>query len=194
MAIDALALGPGARVLHVGCGLGYYTAIMARMVGPAGRVVALEVDEALAAEAKRNLSAESSVDVRHGDGTGPLAEQVDAILVNAGVTHPREAWLDALPTGGRLVMPLTATMPQMGPIGKGLMVSLAKTADGSFDARVLAMIAIYSAVGLRDDAVNEAIGKALMRGPFVPLKQLRRDQHDVSPSCWLHRPTCCLSC
>src|SRR6185503_17035561 len=32
--IDALDLGPGARVLHIGCGLGYYTAVMAHCVGP----------------------------------------------------------------------------------------------------------------------------------------------------------------
>src|SRR5438034_1802277 len=38
--IDALALAPGARVLHVGSGLGYYTALIAHAVGPRGRVVA----------------------------------------------------------------------------------------------------------------------------------------------------------
>src|ERR1700704_5033504 len=44
--IDALDLAPGCRVLHVGSGLGYYTAIVAQAVGPSGRVVAFEVDEA----------------------------------------------------------------------------------------------------------------------------------------------------
>jgi protein-L-isoaspartate(D-aspartate) O-methyltransferase len=38
--IDALELAPGARVLHVGCGLGYYTGVMAHCVGAAGRRVA----------------------------------------------------------------------------------------------------------------------------------------------------------
>src|SRR5262249_33596978 len=38
--IDALALQPGDRVLHVGCGLGYYTALMAHCVGESGRVLA----------------------------------------------------------------------------------------------------------------------------------------------------------
>src|SRR5262245_8963767 len=54
--IDALDLTPGSRVLHVGCGLGYYTAVMAECIGAGGRVVAIEVDEALAEEARRNLS------------------------------------------------------------------------------------------------------------------------------------------
>ena len=34
--LDALALAPGARVLHVGCGTGYYSAIIAEVVGPGG--------------------------------------------------------------------------------------------------------------------------------------------------------------
>jgi protein-L-isoaspartate(D-aspartate) O-methyltransferase len=36
-------------VLHVGSGLGYYTVVMGECVGPGGRVLALEVDESLAA-------------------------------------------------------------------------------------------------------------------------------------------------
>ena len=48
--IDALELAPGSRVLHVGAGLGYYTAVMARCVGETGRVLAFEADEALAAQ------------------------------------------------------------------------------------------------------------------------------------------------
>src|SRR5262245_17619866 len=46
--IDVLDLHPGDRVLHVGCGLGYYTALMARCVGESGRVVAVEIDTDLA--------------------------------------------------------------------------------------------------------------------------------------------------
>jgi len=194
LGIDALALQPGGRVLHIGCGLGYYTALLARTVGPDGHVCAVEVDETLAREAARNLSAEPNVEVRHGNGTEPLDGQLDAVLVNAGLTLPPNAWLDAIVTGGRIVMPVTATMPQMGTIGKGLMVAATKVSDGSFDARMLSMVAICSAVGLRDEGLNEALGKALMRGPFVPLKRLRRDPHEQGPSCWLHGTTMCLSC
>jgi hypothetical protein len=42
MCIDRLALSPGQRVLHIGCGLGYYSALIARCVGLAGHVVAVE--------------------------------------------------------------------------------------------------------------------------------------------------------
>ena len=192
--IDALALAPGGRALHLGCGTGYYTALMAHVVGPAGRVIAVDVDEALAARARVNLASLPAVDVRHGDGTGPL-DPLDAILVNAGVTHPLQSWLDALAPGGRLVLPLTVAMDGMGPtIGKGPVVLVTRSADGSeFAARVLTFVAIYSAVGLRDPAIATRLGDALRRSPIPRLARLRREAHAPSADCWLHAGEWCLS-
>ncbi len=190
--IDALGLVPGARVLHVGCGLGYYTAIMAQCVGPAGRVVAFEVDETLATEARQNLASMSWVDTRHGNASKRLDEEFDAILVNAGVTHPEDTWLDALAASGRMILPLTCTMPAMGSIGKGFVVLLTRNGD-HFDARTVAMVAIYSAEGVRDPEMNDRLGQAFRRGPFPTIKRLRRDAHDESPTCWLHAARFCLS-
>jgi len=190
--IDALGLEAGHRVLHIGCGLGYYTALMAHIVGPKGRVFALEVDEALEKKAKRNLAAFGRVEVRHGNGTEPLRENVDAIFVHAGVTHPLDAWLDALPADGRLVLPITASMPKMGPIGKGFVFLITKNAAEALDVQPLNLLAIYTAIGLRDEGLNSAIGAALMKGPFAPVKRLRRDSHEPGPACWLHGPTFCL--
>src|SRR5258708_5994116 len=48
MAIDALALEPGARVLHVGTGAGYFTALIAHCAGPAGHRVGRGADPDLA--------------------------------------------------------------------------------------------------------------------------------------------------
>jgi protein-L-isoaspartate(D-aspartate) O-methyltransferase len=196
--IDALAIRPGAHVLHVGCGLGYYSALIAECVGPTGRVVAVEIDAALSAEARTKLALRPWVDVRHGDGTETAGEWFDAILVNAGMTHVHEGWVAALSPGGRLVLPLTCAMPQMGPVGKGIVVLISRSgAQGdidAFDVRVLSpMVAIYSAVGIRDATMNERLGKALMRGPFPKITRLRRDAHEASPSCWLHGDRFCLS-
>lgn len=204
MAIDTLALKPGDRVLHVGAGLGYYSALIAHAVGEAGRLVAIEVDEGLAIEARENLRAMPWVDLRHGDGTGALGETFDAILVNAGVTHPQDTWLDALSAEGRMVLPLTVTSPAMGTISKGLMTRVSRRAavetppgaaaplDG-FDMRVMTLVAIYAGIGLRDEKINEQLGAALMRGPFPPLKRLRRDAHEPTSACWVHAPGCCFS-
>jgi protein-L-isoaspartate(D-aspartate) O-methyltransferase len=205
MAIDALALKPGDRVLHVGAGLGYYSALIAHAVGDSGRLVAIEVDEGLAIEARENLRAMPWVDVRHGDGTGALGEPFDAILINAGVTHPQDTWLNALSAEGRMVLPLTVTSPAMGTISKGLMARVSRPArpvaapagtdapSDIFDLRVMTLVAIYAGIGLRDDAINDQLGAALMRGPFPPLKRLRRDAHEPTSACWVHAPGCCLS-
>jgi protein-L-isoaspartate(D-aspartate) O-methyltransferase len=194
--IDALALEPGARVLHIGGGLGYYTAVLGAAVGSGGAVTAFEIDESLAADARANLAFMPWVSVRQGDGTAVDAGPFDAVLVNAGVTHPLDAWLDLLSPGGCMVLPITATMAAMGPtVGKGLVWRLMKQGSSSFGARVLAMTTIYSAVGVRDDALNTRIGQAMMAGParWRSVTRLRRDAHEPSASCWLHCRNCCWS-
>ena len=191
--IDKLALRPGASVLHVGAGLGYYSAVIGHTVGASGRVVAIEIDPALAERARGNLASISCVELRAGDGKGPFDERFDAILVNAGVTHPQDSWLDALAPGGRLILPLTVSMPQMGTIGKGVTLLLTKGEDGAWPVNVLNVVAIYSGIGLRDDSLNEALGKALRQALFPPIRRLRRDVHEPDARCWLHGSTSCLS-
>jgi protein-L-isoaspartate(D-aspartate) O-methyltransferase len=190
--IDVLDLVRGAHVLHVGAGLGYYSALIAHVVGPAGRVVAIEVDPLLASEARDNLASMNHVEVRNDDGTAALEQPFDAILVSAGVTHPQRAWLEALKPGGRLVMALTASMPAMGPLGKGFASLFTKDGRDVFEARVLGMTIIYSAVGLRDESLNRQLGQAMMGTPFPRFNLLRIDEHAPSPLCWLHTDRFCL--
>jgi protein-L-isoaspartate(D-aspartate) O-methyltransferase len=189
--IDRLSLTSGARVLHVGAGLGYYSALLGRTVGPSGRVVAIEVDPDLASQARANLAFMPWIDVTTGDGKGPFSDRFDAILINAGVTHPQDAWLDSLLPGGRLVVPLTVAMA--GTIGKGVVIRVTKDADDCFPAALLTMVAIYSGIGLRDEALNAALGQAFRTNPFPPIRRLRRDAHDATSSCWLHGSTSCFS-
>jgi protein-L-isoaspartate(D-aspartate) O-methyltransferase len=196
MAIDTLGLAPGKRVLHLGTGTGYYTAILAHCVGPSGHVLGLEVDADLATASRRHLVSMPWVEVRQGDGSSLDREdgQFDAMLINAGVTHPVDAWLDAMSPGGRIVLPLTATMPVMPGIGKGLLLALDRTDDTDrWPARVVTFVAIYSALGLRDDSLNGQIGQALAKNPFPGIRELRRDQHEPSATCWLHAPRFCLA-
>jgi protein-L-isoaspartate(D-aspartate) O-methyltransferase len=192
--IDALELGPGGRVLHVGAGLGYYTALMAHCVGGNGRVLAFEADAALAERARENLAALPWVTLRGDAAVERHDTAFDAILINAGVTHPLDAWLDALAPGGRMILPMTASMPAMGPIGKGFVFLIQRDGD-ALTARLSGFVAIYSAVGVRDDALNASLGKAMMAGPqkAQTVARLRRDPHDSEASCWLHAPGFCLS-
>jgi protein-L-isoaspartate(D-aspartate) O-methyltransferase len=54
-------------------------------------------------------------------------------------------------------------------------------------------VAIFSAVGIRDDAMNAELGRALQKNPFPRLTSLRRDAHDRDDKCWLHGSRFCLS-
>ncbi|GCE02653.1 fibrillarin-like rRNA methylase [Embleya hyalina] len=55
--MDALGAGPGMRVLKVGTGTGYTTALLKDRVGPTGTVVSVEGDEHPAATARVDLAA-----------------------------------------------------------------------------------------------------------------------------------------
>jgi protein-L-isoaspartate(D-aspartate) O-methyltransferase len=188
---DALALGPGMRVLHIGCGTGYYTAILGHVAGPTGVVEAIDVDEALAARAREALAEWPWIRVRHGDGT-EHGQAFDVIVVNAGATHPLASWLEALDEHGRLAIPLTVAMPPGSPIGKGMVLLATRTPIG-LDARFLTMVMIYNAQHLRDPRIEHSLALAMRRGDFKSVRRLRRDAHDEGAACWMHTLGFCLS-
>lgn len=102
-----LAVGPGHRVLDIGAGSGYQTAILARL----GReVFAVERIEKLAERAKAALDELGIGNVRltTGDGTLGWAEfaPFDRIICGAAGPDVPEAWLEQLAEGGRIVMPV----------------------------------------------------------------------------------------
>jgi protein-L-isoaspartate(D-aspartate) O-methyltransferase len=102
-----LRLEPSSRVLEVGTGSGYQTAILAEI---AAEVVTVEVVEALAAGARARLQAMGyrNIAFRIGDGAAGCTEGApfDAILVAAAAPSIPPALLDQLRPGGRLVIPL----------------------------------------------------------------------------------------
>ena len=88
---------------------------MAEVIGPDGHLIAVEVDSATANLARSNLRDVSQVEVLEADGGGTEPIPSDAILVNAGATHPRPTWLDSLRPGGRLILPLTVSSESGAP-------------------------------------------------------------------------------
>lgn len=106
--LDQLDIAAGEQVLHLGCGTGYYTAVMAECVGRAGKVTAIEINASLAEKALVALEPWSQVSVSNADGSNYSFEPADLIVASAGATHPLRSWLNALKPGGRLLFPMTA--------------------------------------------------------------------------------------
>jgi protein-L-isoaspartate(D-aspartate) O-methyltransferase len=189
--INALDLKPGDRVFHLGCGVGYYTAIMTEAVGADGSVVAIEVDAGLASRARDNLASYPNVTVHAGDGAALDPGPCDAMLINAGVTHPHPPWLERLGEGGRMVLPITVARGTTG-LGQGVMAKITHE-RGAFTARILTFVAIYSCSSVRDPELEPVLGKALATGALMNLKSVRRDPHEPSDTCVVHGREVCLS-
>lgn len=107
--LELLDVQPGQRVLEVGAGTGYNAALLAVLVGPAGRVTTVDVDGQLARRARRALrDGGYRVSVTVGDGREGVAANApyDRIIVTAAADRVPRAWLEQLTDGGRLVLPL----------------------------------------------------------------------------------------
>ena len=106
---QALALQGTERVLDVGAGSGYSTAVLSRLVR---EVVGVERHESLAAGARRALDAlgVENAELLVGDGSRGLPEctPFDAIAVHATAPAPPRTLLGQLADGGRLVVPIAA--------------------------------------------------------------------------------------
>ena len=95
------------RVLEVGTGSGYQTAVLARL---AGTVYSIEIDPELAERARNALAGlgYSTVHVRAGDGYygWPDAAPFDAVIVTAAMPRAPDVLVGQLRDGGRIVAPL----------------------------------------------------------------------------------------
>jgi len=105
--LDLLALKPSDKVLEVGTGSGYATALLAEL---AAEVVSVERHATLADEARGVLGALGYKNVRvvAGDGSRgfPASAPYDAILVSAGACEVPHALVEQLAEGGRMIIPV----------------------------------------------------------------------------------------
>jgi protein-L-isoaspartate(D-aspartate) O-methyltransferase len=144
--LEALALDGSERVLEVGTGYGFQTALLARL---AHEVVSIERFEDIARTARENLERHGAtgVEVLVGDGSAGVPERApfDAIVVSAAFTSVPEPLAEQLSLGGTLVQPV-------GPGGEDLVIAFRKGPEGlerKADVTWAHFVKLYGAYGFQ---------------------------------------------
>ncbi len=181
--LAALDVRQGSTVLHVGAGTGYYTAVLARLTGETGTVVAYEIERDLAQRAAQNVADFSNVTVQQRSGSEAPLPVCDVIYVNAGATAPLKVWLEALQASGRLLFPLTPAGGPGGLSGAGAMLLVTKINADRFDARFICPAMFIPCVGARDDQTAEKLAAAFKRGNLQSVKSLKLNSQP-DDTCW----------
>ena len=179
--LAALAPKKGERVVHVGAGTGYYTTLLAKLVGESGVVDAYEIEPTLAQRATDNLAAFPNVTVHARSGAEGTLPACDVLYVNAGATEPLAVWLDALRPMGRLLFPMTPDA------GVGAMLLITKQEDGSFTARFLLQAQFVPCIGARNEATEQKLAEAFRNSNWTKVKSLHRND-EADDSCWCSGP------
>ena len=197
--LNDLAVELGQHVAQIGAGGGYYTAMLAELTGPAGRVIAIEFDPHLAERARANLTAWRNVTVICGDGSSALTADVDRIYVNFGVVAPAPAWIEHLKPGGKLLFSLGAPHPDARKkfprhAARGGAFLIERTPNG-FPARYLYPAYYVCAEGaLAGDADAElALYEAFDSGGFDFVRSLHWNEPADPMRRWYGTPTWSLS-
>ncbi|MBR0957214.1 protein-L-isoaspartate O-methyltransferase family protein [Bradyrhizobium japonicum] len=162
--IDMLDIREKNRVVQIGCGLGYFSAVLSKMVGPKGGVHAIECDERLAARAASCLRGYGNVRVVNGDGCKDVGEPADVIIVHAGFSQPHPLWLEALRPRGRLLVPLTQRDRE------GAAIKITRKGRG-FEAEAVQQIRIFPGLGRGVTALDDRVADWWQRASaLAPLR------------------------
>jgi len=126
--LDLLGAEPGQRVLDIGSGSGWTTALLGHIVGERGSVLGLERIIELVAYGKERLARYRmpQAEIRAaGLGLGTPGETYDRILVSAAAGKLPEELVEQLVPGGRLVIPVESSILRVcAPVSEGDTVSI----------------------------------------------------------------------
>ncbi|WEX07877.1 methyltransferase domain-containing protein [Chelativorans sp. AA-79] len=198
--LNALSPRPGQTVVHLGAGTGYYSAILAELVGPQGRVIAVEIDEVLARTARTALSHFPNVEVVVDDAAAWPREPADRIYVNFAVLAPQERWIEHLAPGGRLVFPLGVpgqpfrpAGPRFSRHGAAFLVERKDSGFGAFHICAAYFIHADGSAGVSDEAEQERLQNAFRRSGAEFVRSLVWRRPADPARCWICSPGWSLS-
>lgn len=182
--LAALGVEEGESVVHIGAGTGYYTAVLAALVGASGQVTAYEIAEDLSERAAKRLSDFSNVEVKAQSGAAELLPECDAVYVSAGATAPLDNWVNALRVNGRLLFPLTPAEGPGGTPGAGGILLVTRLEGAGFAAHFVCPAAFVPCAGARDEETASKLTAAFRRGNWRDVKSLRRGT-EPDETCWV---------
>lgn len=118
-------LEPGMKVLEIGTGTGWQTALISCLVGEKGRVYTIDIFEEIYRASETLLKDFRNVDVLFGDGLEGHSKgsPYDCIIVSAVASEPYPSLLSQLKEGGVLIIPLRTLHLQ-------ILYKITKTKDG----------------------------------------------------------------
>jgi protein-L-isoaspartate(D-aspartate) O-methyltransferase len=178
LCLEALNPKKGERAVHVGAGTGYYTAVLALLVGEMGRVDAYEIEPDLAGRARENLAGIKQAEVHGRSGAEDPLPGCDLIYVNAAAAEPLAVWLNSMRPEGRLLFPLA------GDDGTGEMLLVTRRTDVEYAARFLCAVQFVPCFGAQDAEAARALHAAFRRGHLRQVTRLVRNSRPEG-SCWL---------
>ncbi|WP_045837424.1 protein-L-isoaspartate O-methyltransferase [Hyphomicrobium sp. 99] len=195
--LDVVAPRPGDRVAHIGAGTGYYSAILSELVGPDGRVTAVEYDSGCAERARENLSSRRNVDVVHANGCFWPEKKSDVVYVNFAIPRPADPWIENLKPGGRMIFPLGIpnSTRSHGRSLNGVGIAATRLEKG-YAASSAWPVSFVFAEGLTPEPGNDEIRnlyRSLRNGGWDDVKSLVWKQPVDSANCWYVGPDWSLS-
>jgi len=176
--LDMLQPMSGECVMQVGAGSGYFTAILAELVGETGRVIAYEINASLATRAERNLKPWPWVSVESRSGITSTDDPVDLVYVNAGVQELPTAWVYALRPGGRLLFPLVAER------GHGVIFIVTRIGNNTYSARSAGNAQFVPCIGTQDTTTCARLASVLRDDTSASVRSLRLAPDQPDESAW----------
>ena len=123
--LEKLDPRPGEKILDIGAGSGWTSALLAEIVGEKGKVIAIEIIPELVEFGKKNVSKYNFIEKGRvkficGDGTKGYVQEApyDKILCSASAKEVPNAWKEQLRIGGKIITPIKNSIVELTKISE----------------------------------------------------------------------------